>query len=56
MEAFGIIGMSLGSSGFVFGLLALVQSSSLKNEFEKLKSTLKESGTLVDKTNEEDQD
>ena len=46
MEAFGIIGMSLGSSGFVFGLLALVQSSSLKNELEKLKSKLRASGTL----------
>ena len=56
MEAFGIIGMSLGSSGFVFGLLAFTQVSALTKELEKLKSTLKESSVITEEANEESQD
>tara|TARA_B110000037_G_scaffold218308_1_gene281049 strand:- start:927 stop:1097 length:171 start_codon:yes stop_codon:yes gene_type:complete len=56
MEAFGIIGMSLGSSGLVFGLIALTQITELKKELEELKSTLKKSGVIGDETSEEKED
>ena len=39
MEAFGIIGMSLGTTGFVFALISLGQIS-------KLEKQLKETGVL----------
>lgn len=39
MDAFGIIGMSMGTLGFIFALNALDQIS-------KLKKQLRESGTL----------
>jgi hypothetical protein len=37
MEVFGMLGMSLGTMGFVFGLIAFVQT-------QKLTKTLKEKG------------
>ena len=44
MEAFGIIGMALGATGFIYGLIAFVQMERLRgrithleSEFEKLK-------------------
>ena len=39
MEAFEVLGMSLGTVGFVFGLIAFVQT-------KKLTKTLKEKGIL----------
>jgi hypothetical protein len=39
MEAFGIIGMSLGTMGFIFGMAALAKVSKLENQ-------LKETGVL----------
>jgi hypothetical protein len=39
MEAFGIIGMSLGALGFIFGMSALTKISSLEKK-------LKETGVL----------
>ena len=39
MEAFGIIGMSLGSMGFIFGMAALTKLS-------KLEKQLKDTGVL----------
>ena len=41
MEAFGIIGMSLGSTGFVFALVAF-------NQVAALEKRLKEAGVLED--------
>ena len=43
MEVFGIIGMSFGSMGFVFGIIAMAQSAECKKELEKIKKALKES-------------
>ncbi len=42
MEVFGIIGMSLGAVGFVFGISALTQVNSLKKELENLKRKLED--------------
>jgi len=39
MEVFGVMGMSLGTVGFVFGLISFVQT-------KKLTKTLKEKGIL----------
>ena len=39
MEAFGVMGMSLGTVGFVFGLISFVQT-------KKLTKTIKEKGIL----------
>jgi hypothetical protein len=39
MEVFGVLGMSLGTMGFVFGLIAFVQT-------QKITRTLKEKGIL----------
>jgi hypothetical protein len=38
MEAFAIIGFSLGALGFIFGMSAKQQAAELKVEIEKLKS------------------
>lgn len=45
MEAFGIIGMALGTTGFIYGLLAFVHTARvqkriayLEPELEKLKT------------------
>ena len=45
METFGIIGMALGATGFIYGLIAFVQMTKLQgriahleSELEKLKS------------------
>ena len=40
MEVFGMLGMSLGTMGFLFGLIAFVQT-------QKLTKTLKEKGILL---------
>ncbi len=45
MEAFGIIGMSMGTMGFIFALSALSQISELKKQ-------LRESGTLPQEKSE----
>ena len=39
MEAFGIIGMSMGTMGFIFGMNAM-------NQVSKLEKQLKEAGLL----------
>lgn len=39
MEVFGMIGMSFGTMGFIFGIVCLVK-------MEKLTETLKEKGIL----------
>lgn len=40
MEAFGIIGMSLGTMGFIFGITAL-------SKISKVEKQLEESGVLA---------
>ena len=42
MEAFGIVGMSLGTMGFIFAIVAMNQISALEKK-------LKERGVLPDK-------
>lgn len=52
MEAFGIIGISMGTMGFVFGIMgmnAMSQVAQLRKEHEALKEKLKESGVLKDR-------
>ena len=46
MEVFGILGMSLGSMGFIFGIMCL-------GKMKKLITTLKEKGILEENYNEE---
>jgi len=46
MEAFGIIGMSLGTMGFIFGIMCM-------GKLEKLIKTLKEKGVLDEDYKEE---
>ncbi len=46
MEAFGIIGMSLGASGFTFALIAMNQANCVKKELRELKKKLEDSGTI----------
>jgi hypothetical protein len=46
MEVFGVLGLSLGSIGFVFGLIAFVQT-------QKLTKSLKEKGMLEESLKEE---
>ena len=41
MEVFGMLGMSLGTMGFVFGLIAVVQTQKL-TKFLKEKANLEE--------------
>ena len=41
MEVFGIVGMSMGTMGFIFALSAL-------DQIKKLECRLKESGVLLD--------
>ena len=40
METFGIIGMALGTTGFIYGLLAFVQTAGLQKQIEHLESEL----------------
>ena len=40
METFGIIGMALGASGFIYGLLAFVQMARLQKRIEDLEAEL----------------
>ena len=40
METFSIIGMALGTTGFVYGLLAFVQGGRLQRRIEHLESEL----------------
>ena len=40
METFGIIGMVLGTTGFIYGLLAFVQTAKLQGRIEHLESEL----------------
>ena len=42
METFGIIGMSLGVLGFVFGISALTQVETVKKELDQLKRKIEE--------------
>ena len=49
MEVFGILGMSLGTMGFIFGMVGVVALVRL----EKLTKTLKEKGILEENYKEE---
>jgi len=40
METFGIIGMALGTTGFLFGMLAYVLTVRLQGRIERLESEL----------------
>ena len=40
MEAFGIIGMVLGITGFIYGLLAFVHTARFQKRIEHLESEL----------------
>ena len=40
METFGIIGMALGTTGFLFGMLAYVLTARLQGRIERLESEL----------------
>lgn len=40
METFGIIGMALGTTGFLFGMLAYVLTVRLQERIERLESEL----------------
>lgn len=40
METFGIIGMVLGATGFIYGLLAFVQTARLQKRIEDLEAEL----------------
>ncbi len=40
MESFGIIGMALGTTGFLFGLLAFASTARLQGRIERLESEL----------------
>ncbi len=42
MEAFGIIGMVLGATGFIYGLLAFVHTARFQKRIEQLESDLQE--------------
>ena len=46
MEAFGVMGMSLGSAGFTFALIAMNQANCVKKELRELKKKLEDSGIL----------
>ena len=46
MEVFGIIGLSMGTLGFVYGLGAQNEVAKLRKEHEALKKELKESGVI----------
>ena len=46
MEVFGVLGLSLGTIGFVFGLIAFVQT-------QKLIKSLNEKGMLEERLAEE---
>jgi hypothetical protein len=46
MEAFGVIGMSMGSTGFVFALIAFANLGAVKKELDDLKQTLRDAGVL----------
>ena len=46
MEVFGLMGMSIGSMGFIFGIMCL-------KKIEKLTKTLKEKGILEENYKEE---
>lgn len=51
MEVFGLIGMSLGSMGFIFGMMgvkAINQVAQLRKEHEALEKKLIEAGVLKD--------
>jgi hypothetical protein len=50
MEVFGIIGMSMGTMGFIFGITGMNQVTQLRKEHEDLKGKLKESGVLKEKS------
>ena len=40
METFGIIGMALGTTGFLFGMLAYALTARLQGRIERLESEL----------------
>ena len=40
METFGIIGMALGATGFIYGLLAFVQTARVQKQIEHLEFEL----------------
>lgn len=50
MEVFGIIGMSMGTMGFIFGIYgmnAMSQVAQLRKEHDALKQSLIDSGVLT---------
>ena len=47
MEVFGVLGLSLGTIGFVFGLIAFVQT-------QKLTKSLNEKGMLEERLSEKE--
>ena len=54
MEAFGILGFTLGSTGMTFAIIAWGQIAGLKKQFEDLKKSLEDSGVLKDRAESED--
>lgn len=46
MEVFGLIGMSMGTMGFIFGVMAFTTLTQLRKEHDALKKQLEESGVL----------
>jgi hypothetical protein len=46
MEVFGIIGMSMGTMGFIFGVMAFTNLIQLRKDHDSLKKQLEESGVL----------
>ena len=40
MEALGIVGMALGATGFIYGLLAFVHTARFQKRIEHLESEL----------------
>ena len=57
METFGIIGMSMGTMGFIFGIMgmnAMNQVAQLRKEHEALKKNLEKSGKLKETSEPEE--
>ena len=51
---FGIIGMSLGTTGMTFGIVSSGHIASLRKEFEDLKKNVEDSGVLKEQAESED--
>ena len=53
MEAFGILGFTLGSTGMTFAIIAWGQIASLKKEVEALKQSLEDAGVFKEREPED---